>query len=163
TNPETGVHPTIDILDEAGDSRFKDVVINVQETRTGSLMFGVGYNSNAGPTGSIVLNERNFDITRFPRSVDDLLSGQAFRGAGRACGGAARARRVGAVPGPRLRPYPPPLREPSLFDSPFSLTESAYFSQRIFNEYEEQRVGDRLTIGRRLNQYWTASVTGRVE
>src|SRR5262249_27462206 len=33
----------------------------------------------------------------------------------------------------------------------------------IFNEYEEQRVGDRLTIGRRLNQYWTASVTGRVE
>jgi hypothetical protein len=45
------------------DSEFKDIVISVQEGSTGSLMFGVGVNSDSGLTGSIVVNERNFDIT----------------------------------------------------------------------------------------------------
>ena len=46
-------------------SPHKDVLINVQETRTGSLLFGLGSNSNAGATGSIVLNERHFDGRTF--------------------------------------------------------------------------------------------------
>jgi hypothetical protein len=61
---------------------FKDILVSVQEQRTGSLIFGVGVNSDAGLTGSIILNERNFDVTRRPTSVDDLLDGHAFRGAG---------------------------------------------------------------------------------
>jgi outer membrane protein assembly factor BamA len=71
---------------------FKDILVSVQEQRTGSLMFGVGVNSDAGLTGSIILNERNFDITRWPTSVDDLLGGQAFRGGGQEL-------RIEAVPG----------------------------------------------------------------
>jgi outer membrane protein assembly factor BamA len=74
---------------------FKDVRVDVQEQRTGSLIFGVGVNSDAGLTGSIVLNERNFDITRRPTSVDDLLGGHAFRGGGQEL-------RIEAVPGTRV-------------------------------------------------------------
>jgi RNA polymerase sigma factor (sigma-70 family) len=64
------------------DSPHKDVLVNVQESSTGSLMFGVGVNSNSGLEGSIVLNERNFDVTRPPTKIDDLTSAKAFRGAG---------------------------------------------------------------------------------
>jgi outer membrane protein assembly factor BamA len=64
------------------DGPNKDVLVNVQESSTGSLMFGVGVNSNAGLEGSIVLNERNFDVTRPATRCDDLDSGRAFRGAG---------------------------------------------------------------------------------
>jgi RNA polymerase sigma factor (sigma-70 family) len=39
-----------------------DILVQATEVRTGSLVFGVGVNSDAGLTGSIVLNERNFDI-----------------------------------------------------------------------------------------------------
>jgi beta-lactamase regulating signal transducer with metallopeptidase domain len=38
-----------------------DIRIQVNEDNTGSLIFGKGVNSNSGLTGSIVLNERNYD------------------------------------------------------------------------------------------------------
>ena len=74
------------------DSPFKDTLVQVQEQRTGSLLFGVGVNSDAGLTGSVVLNERNFDILRTQPGLDDLLKGRAFRGAGQEF-------RLEAVPG----------------------------------------------------------------
>jgi outer membrane protein assembly complex protein YaeT len=150
------VHPTVTVIDPDTDSPYKDILVNVQETRTGSLMFGVGFNSNAGATGSIVLQERNFDLFRFPTSFDDLFSGGAFRGAGQDF-------RIEAVPGTQLQRYTIQLREPFLFDSPYSLTTSGYYYTRIFNEYTEQRLGSRLTLGRRLDENWTVSLTGRVE
>jgi outer membrane protein insertion porin family len=62
---------------------LRDILITVQEAQQGgSLLFGVGVNTDSGITGSIILNERNFDIQRPPVSFDDLFSGSAFRGAG---------------------------------------------------------------------------------
>jgi outer membrane protein assembly complex protein YaeT len=155
-NPETGVRPQVTVLDPDSDSPYKDILINVQETRTGSLMFGIGFNSDAGATGSIVLNERNFDLFRFPSSFDDLFSGTAFRGAGQEL-------RLEAVPGTQLQRYTFQFREPFLFDTPYSLTVGGYYYQRSFNEYLETRLGERITVGRKLNQYWSASITSRVE
>jgi RNA polymerase sigma factor (sigma-70 family) len=40
------------------DLGFKDILVQVQEQPTGSLIFGVGMNSDAGLTGSVVLNEK---------------------------------------------------------------------------------------------------------
>src|SRR5262249_13170977 len=50
-----------------------DVQTDVKEMPTGCLMFGVCVNSDAGLTGSIVLNERNFAILPSLPAVDDLL------------------------------------------------------------------------------------------
>ena len=47
-----------------------------------SLLFGVGVNSDAGLTGSVVVNERNFDICNPPTSWEDIWEGRAWRGAG---------------------------------------------------------------------------------
>jgi outer membrane protein assembly complex protein YaeT len=157
-SPDGATRPTVQVRDNPADpdSEFKDVVINVQEDNTGSLMFGLGVNSDIGLTGSIVLNERNFDITRVPTSFDDFLNGTAFRGAGQEF-------RIEAVPGTQLQRYTISWREPFLFDTPYSLQTSGYYYQRFYNEYEEERLGFRVTVGRKLSQYWSASVGTRVE
>lgn len=155
-NPEAGVRPTVSVIDPDGPNPVKDVLVNVQETHTGSLLFGVGVNSDAGLVGSVVLNERNFDILRPPTSIEDLLSGRAWRGAGQEF-------RAEAVPGTQLQRYSVSFREPYLFDSPYDLTLGAYYYTRIYNEYSEDRLGSRVGLARRLNQYWSASVGMRVE
>ncbi len=138
------------------DSEYKNILVQTEEDNTGSLLFGVGVNSDAGLTGSIVLNERNFDITRLPTSIDDLLSGDAFRGAGQEF-------RLEAVPGTTLQRYTASWREPYLFDTQYSLGVSAYYYQRINNEDTESRLGTRFTVGKKLDKYWTASASLRVE
>jgi outer membrane protein assembly factor BamA len=64
-DPGKGIRPTVTVR-ESPDSEWKDIIITVQEANTGSLMFGTGVNSDSGITGSIKLNERNFDIRSGP-------------------------------------------------------------------------------------------------
>ncbi|NBO92380.1 MAG: outer membrane protein assembly factor BamA [Planctomycetia bacterium] len=158
SSPDGSVRPTVTVRDNPfnPDSNVKDIVVNVQEASTGSLMFGLGVNSDSGFTGSVVLNERNFDLFRPATSLEDLFSGGAWRGAGQEL-------RIEAVPGTQLQRYMVTFREPFLFDSPYSMTLSGYYYQRYFNEYHEDRLGARATIGRKLNDRWSASVTTRAE
>jgi outer membrane protein assembly complex protein YaeT len=155
-NGETGVRPTVTVIDPDSDSPLKDIRVDVQETHTGSLLFGVGVNSDAGLVGSIVLNERNFDLFRPPTSMADILEGRAFRGAGQEF-------RVEAVPGTQLQRYTVSFREPYLFDTNYALGVSGYYYDRIYNEYTERRTGTRITIDRQLNPCWALSTGVRVE
>jgi outer membrane protein assembly complex protein YaeT len=155
-NAETGARPSVEVLNREGDEEYKDLLVRVQETKTGSLLFGVGVNSDAGLSGSIVLNERNFDITRFPTSFDDFMAGRAFRGAGQEL-------RLEAVPGTVTQRYSATWREPFLFDSQYSLTVGAYYRTFHYDEYDESRLGSRITLGRKLNQYWSVNAGIRVE
>jgi len=148
--------PTVEVMPSEFDNCFKDVLIRVQETRTGQFMVGGGLNSNAGLNGSIVLNERNFDILRFPTSWDDFRQGRAWRGAGQEF-------RLEAQPGTQFQRYSATFREPYLLDTQFGLTASGYYFNRSYIEYFEDRLGGRLTLDRRLNSNWRASLTTRVE
>jgi outer membrane protein assembly factor BamA len=155
-DPMNGISPTVEVLDPVGDSPFKDVLVTVQETQTGSFLLGAGINSDAGVTGSIVLNERNFDILNWPTSIEDIVSGRAFRGGGQEF-------RMEAVPGNQFQRYTVSWRDPRIFDSLYSLSTSGYYYTRGFTEYNEERIGGRVSVARRLNQYWSANVSGRVE
>jgi outer membrane protein assembly complex protein YaeT len=156
TDPEKGGRPTVTVLEDGSDSEFKNILVQVPETHTGSLLFGIGVNSDAGLVGSIVLNERNFDLFRPPTSLADILEGRAFRGGGQEF-------RIEAVPGTQLQRYTISFREPFLFDRPYSLGTSAYYYDRSFNEDTETREGGRITIGHQFNRYWSASVSARIE
>jgi outer membrane protein assembly complex protein YaeT len=148
--------PVVEALPNELDSSFRDVRVQVNETRTGQFMVGGGVNSNAGVNGSIVINERNFDITRFPTSWDDFRMGRAFRGRGQEF-------RLEAVPGTIFQRYSATFREPYLFDTMFGYTNSAYYFNRQYLEYFENRIGTRFTLDRRLDPIWKASLTTRVE
>ena len=148
--------PTVEVLPNELDDTFKDIRVRVRETRTGQFVLGGSVNSDAGLTGNIALNERNFDILRFPTSFDDFRTGRAFRGAGQEL-------RVEAAPGTNFQRYSVTFREPYLFDTPFGLTTSCYYYNRAFAEYNEDRYGSRITLDRRLDPIWKASLSTRVE
>jgi outer membrane protein assembly complex protein YaeT len=155
-DPANGIKPQVEVLEAQGDSPFRDIFVNVQEAQTGSFLLGAGINSDAGVTGSLVLNERNFDILNFPTSIEDVVSGRAFRGGGQEF-------RAEAVPGNQFQRYTVSWRDPRILDSLFSLSVSGYYYDRGYTEYNESRLGTRVGLGRRLDQYWSANASVRVE
>ena len=120
--------------------RTVDIFFDGQETQTGRLMLGVGINSDAGLVGNIVLDERNFDWRRPPRSFEDIRNGTAWRGAGQRF-------RVDASPGSEVNRYLVSFTEPYLFDSPISLSLGGSFFDRRFRDWDEQRLGGRASLG----------------
>ncbi|HMO34682.1 MAG TPA: POTRA domain-containing protein, partial [Gemmatales bacterium] len=74
--------PRIFLEDAESPSPYKNVIVQVEEDRTGSLNVGAAVGSDAGVNAQISLTERNFDILRIPTSWDDFVSGRAFRGGG---------------------------------------------------------------------------------
>lgn len=133
-----------------------DLDYYVTETQTGRLSFGVGVNSNSGVVGSIVLEENNFDITRFPRSFEDIRNGTAFRGGGQQF-------RMEAVPGNIVSRYLVSWTDPYFLDSPYSLGVSGFYFNRFYRDWTEQRLGGRITAGRQLTQEWSLIGSLRLE
>lgn len=134
----------------------RDVLVNVEETDTGSLGFGVAVDSDAGLAGVVNLNQRNFDIADTPDSFDEFIRGRAFRGAGQTFN-------LGVQPGTDASNYQLTITEPYLFDTPHALSSSAYFRTRDFDEYDEERLGTRWRIGRRFGTRWVGGLSLRAE
>ncbi len=135
---------------------FADINATVEEARTGRFMFGVGVNSSAGITGQITLDERNFDITRIPTSWSDITDGTAFRGAGQGF-------RLEALPGSQVQRYMASFTEPYLFSTPISLSLSAFYFDRNFFDWDEQRLGGRVALGYRITHDLSVSLGMRLE
>jgi len=138
------------------DQGWVDVDVLVNEAQTGRLMFGVGVNSDAGVVGSIVLEEQNFDLFRPPRSFRDIVEGTAWRGGGQRF-------RLEAVPGDQVSRYSVSWTDPYIFDTNYSLGVSGFYFNRFFPDWDEQRGGGRVTLGRNFTQEWSASMTIRLE
>lgn len=126
----------------------------VEETRTGRFMLSVGVNSDAGVLGSIVLEEQNFDITRWPSSWYDIRNGTAWRGAGQRF-------RVEAVPGTRVQRYTINFEEPYLLDTNVSLGLSGFYFTRNYYEWDEERAGGRVALGYQFTPDLSGSVAFR--
>jgi outer membrane protein insertion porin family len=112
----------------------------VYEARTGRLMFSVGVNSEAGLLGSVIVDEQNFNLFRPPRSWEDIRNGTAWRGRGQRF-------RLEAVPGTEVQRYTVNFQEPYLFDSQISLGLSGYYYTRWYREWDEERLGGRVSLG----------------
>ena len=126
---------------DGGDPpRMLDFDVIANEAMTGRMMFGVGVNSDAGLVGSIVLDEQNFDWTRFPNSWEDIRNATAWRGAGQRF-------RLEAVPGTEVQRYMATFQDPYMFDTGVSMGLSGYYYSRYYTEWKEQRVGGRVAFG----------------
>jgi RNA polymerase sigma factor (sigma-70 family) len=64
-DPGKGVRPTVTVR-EVPDSEFKDIIITVQEGKTGGLMFGQGTDGGSVLLGGLKVNERNLDVRPVP-------------------------------------------------------------------------------------------------
>ena len=135
---------------------YRDVLVEVSETNTGSVNFGLAVGSDAGVFGEFSLNQRNFDVADFPESFSEYIKGRAFRGAGQRFSIVVR-------PGDEIFQYLVSLMEPSIFETEYSLRLSGSYRQRDFDDYDEERVTLRIGLGRKLGDIWNLEFTGRFE
>ena len=150
-----GVKVTIQPEDPAAPG-YRDVLVEVEETNTGSLGFGAAVSSDAGLIGAITLTQSNFDLYDTPDSFDEFISGRAFRGAGQTFN-------ISVQPGTEESNYSIGLTEPSLFETAYSLSTAAFYRTREFDDYDEERYGSRVRFGRRFGQRWSGSLNVRAE
>ncbi len=153
--PQAGLTPE-PIVPGLTGPQTADVDITTLETTTGRFNIGAGVNSDLGVTGQIVIDERNFDLFRLPRSWDDFISGRAFRGAGQAL-------RIEAIPGSLVQRYSVSFTEPYLFSTPVSMSTSGFLFDRIYQDWMEQRLGGRLAFGYRLTPDLSTALSIRAE
>jgi outer membrane protein insertion porin family len=140
----------------SNDNRFADVVVNVEETETGRFMIGAAVNSDAGVTGQIIVDEKNFNWQRFPTSWDDVVSGRAFRGAGQSF-------RLEALPGSQFHRYSFTFSEPYLAQTQLSLTLNGFLYSRNFLDWDEERIGGRVGLGYRVTEDLSLKLDLRAE
>lgn len=121
--------------------RVSPIDVYVQEARTGSITLGGTVNSDLGVSGQLIINERNFDIRRPPKSWNELWSGRAFRGGGQNF-------RAELMPGSQVQRYTVNWTESNLLGyMPYSLSVGGFYYTRQFRDWTEQRLGGRVALG----------------
>lgn len=135
---------------------FVDIVSAVEEAPTGRFMFGVGASSYGGLNGNLTVTEKNFDLFNVPRSWNDLVGGNAFRGAGQTF-------QLELMPGTLINRFQVSLREPYLFDLPIGASGAGYLFNRIYPNWTESRGGGRFSLGRQFGTQTYADVAVRTE
>lgn len=141
---------------QAFPQNYADLDVYVTETMTGKINLGGAYNSDNGLVGQFIIDERNFDLFRFPRSFRDITDGTAFRGAGQGF-------RLELVPGNEVQRYLVSFTEPYLFDTAVSLSVSGFFFNRNYFDWDEERLGGRVSLGYRLTPDVSVSAGLRME
>ncbi|MFY9253887.1 MAG: BamA/TamA family outer membrane protein [Fuerstiella sp.] len=133
-----------------------DVNVSATEGRTGRLMFGAGVNSDAGIVGSFVWDERNFNLFRPPTSFADIIEGRAWRGGGQKF-------RLEAAPGDTVSRYAVSWTDPYFMYSDYSLSVSGFYFNRFYPDWDETRLGGRVSLGRQITPEWSVNAALRLE
>ncbi|MHC4601591.1 MAG: outer membrane protein assembly factor BamA, partial [Planctomycetota bacterium] len=142
---------------DTGDPEEKDLLFEVEETRTGDIRFIAAYNQSTQFMGKIAVRFKNFDIGRFPRSLSDFLSGRAFAG-----GGQTLTVQLTAG-GDKQLIYNVKFEEPFFFGTRTYFMLNLFRSQRDWGPYLERRLAAHFMFGRRLAPFLSASLRYRVE
>jgi outer membrane protein insertion porin family len=138
------------------DPEQRDLLVEVEESKTALLTFGAGISSNGGISGNATYTQRNFDIARWPDSFRSILNEDALVGAGQTF-------RVSLEPGTEVTQATLSWREPWLFDQPYSLQTDFFIRDRRRDEYREGRGGGKITFGKRFTDVYSASLSFRGE
>ncbi len=129
---------SIEPTDEKGK---KDLVIKVEEQKTGELGFGAGFSSIDDFIGFIDLRQNNFDFKDFPY----------FTGAGQKL-------RIRAELGSSRRDFTLSFTEPFLFDRKLAFGIDGFSRRREFlsRDYDEDRKGGGFRLGVPVGQFMRA-------
>lgn len=129
----------------------RDLVIEVEEARTGHFGIGGGYSSDFGVVGQLSFVQRNFDWRDWPEGIGDFFQGTGFAGGGQQL-------RVNLRPASEYTALSLSFEEPYLWGTRNSLGLSAWRWESSRWQYEETRDGGSLSLGRRLRP----DLTGRI-
>ena len=130
--------------------------VSVVEGQTGMVMIGAGVSSDSGIIGQFVFEQRNFDISDWPESFGEFITGKAFRGAGQSL-------RIALQPGTEVSEYSVSFVEPYFKDKPISLNVIGSSYGRVLECYDEDRTKGYVGFEKRYKNRWRRSVGFRVE
>ena len=130
--------------EETGVEGRKDLVVQVEEKRTGSLNFGAGYSTIDSLIGFVELTQGNFDITNWPGLTG---AGQKFH--------------AKAQVGSQRQDFVLGLTEPWFLDRPLSLGGQAFYSDASYlsSVYDQRNYGFSLELRKPLFS-WVYGVFG---
>jgi len=130
--------------EETGVEGRKDLVIQVEEKRTGSLNFGAGYSTVDKLIGFVELTQGNFDITNWPGLTG---AGQKFR--------------AKAQIGSERKDFVVGLTEPYFLDQRLSLGGQIFYSEANYlsSAYDQRNYGFSLEAPKPLFS-WVYAVLG---
>jgi len=124
----------------------KDLIIDVEEKRTGQFMIGAGFSSVDKLIGFAELSQGNFDIAGWPY----------FMGAGQKL-------KLRAQVGETRKVYELSFVEPWFLDRRVSLGFDLYRSEVNYTDYNVQRTGGAVAVGRSLPGANRANLRYRLE
>lgn len=138
------------------DVLVQDTYVNIKEGQTGAIMVGGGVSSDADVVGQFVYQQRNFDITDWPKSFKDFITGKGFKGAGQTL-------RISLSPGTEVSEYSISFTEPYFHNKPTSLEVAGSSWMRYRESYDEGRTKGYVSLEKRYKNDWRRSISVRCE
>ena len=134
--------------EDTGVSGRKDLTVQVEEKRTGSLNFGAGFSTVDAIVGFAEVTQGNFDITNWPNFTG---GGQKFR---------ARAQY-----GSRRKDFILALTEPYFMDRRLAVGGELFYREAGFlsDLYDQRNFGLALTVRKPLGRFVSVSLEYRLE
>ncbi len=122
----------------------KNMVVTVEEKRTGSITFGAGFSSVDSLLGFVEITQGNFDIFNFPY----------FTGAGEKF-------RIRLQYGLERQDVEAEFKEPWFLEQQLSLGYSLFYHNATYlsNYYNERNFGGSVGLARAFGPLWSGSVT----
>jgi outer membrane protein assembly factor BamA len=134
----------------------KDVRVQMEEGPVGAVAPGVSVSTDGGIMGKFVLRHNNFDLTDTPERPGDLLTWNAFRGAGQRLG-------IALEPGTEYSRYSVHLADSYWRDRPTELDVLGRNSSRWRESHDEGRLKGSFGFEQRLQNRWRRSLGFRAE
>ena len=129
----TGYFEDVEIKEERLSKDKMDLVVNVKEASTGSIGGGIGYGSSDGLLLSASLSDGNIFGSGLRAGIDIERSDSELNG------GIS-------------------LANPRIFDSIYSLSGRLYASESDYYNYDEEKQGFNIVLGRKIGRHWGASL-----
>ena len=137
-----------------GDERDeeRDILIEVEEGKTGNVGFGVAIGSDSGLFGGVNVTQGNFDITDWPESFGEFISGDSFKGAGQHFN-------LNIQPGKDYSRFGIGFREPYLLGNDVVFGVDLSYQSRLREEWDEVRTLASVSFGRRFGDIWSVNTS----
>ncbi|MEO8044426.1 MAG: outer membrane protein assembly factor BamA [Spartobacteria bacterium] len=134
--------------EDTGVPGRKDLLVQVQEKRTGALNFGAGFSTIESLLGFVELTQGNFDLLNYPTFTG---AGQKFR---------ARAQ-----VGTQQQNYLISLTEPYFLDRPLSVGGDLFYREAGFlsSVYDQRNYGFAIDVRKPVNPFLSVSLDYRLE
>jgi outer membrane protein insertion porin family len=130
---------------------IRDLLVEVDERQTGSVNFGVLAGSDSGLVGNISITQSNFDVADWPESWSEFWQRKAFVGAGQQFS-------LAFQPGDEIFNYEISLSDPRFLDTDYNVGGRAGFTRRQYEDYTQETVFSKVSVGRRFGDIWYGNV-----